>query len=126
MLKHRNDTSGNIMVNWSDESYRRPYNRIEVLGTKGKIIADRQEYRLYLREADSSSHFEKGWNIHYLPELEKGVRFSVRGSDYTNQLDHFIECIKQKNTETGCTFEDALRTDFVIEKIKKDFTMRNS
>jgi len=124
MLKHRNDASGNIMVNWSDESYRRPFNRIEVLGTKGKIIADRQEYRLYLREADSNSHFEKGWNIHYLPELEKGVRFSVRGSDYTNQLDHFIDCI-ENNRATLCTFADALRTDFVIEKIKKDFATRS-
>ena len=124
MLKHQNGTSGNIMVNWSDESYRRPFNRIEILGTKGKIIADRQEYRLYLREADSNSHFEKGWNIHYLPELEKGVRFSVRGSDYTNQLDHFIDCI-ENNRATLCTFADALRTDFVIEKIKKDFATRS-
>jgi len=125
MLKHHNvTTSGNIMVNWSDESYRRPFNRIEVFGTKGKIIADRQEYWLYLREVDNDSHFEKGWNIHYLPELEKGVRFSVRGSDYTNQLDHFIDCI-ENNRATLCTFADALRTDFVIEKIKKDFATRS-
>lgn len=123
-LEHDNGISGNIMVNWSDESYRKPFNRIEIFGTKGKIIADRQEYRLYLREVDSNSHFEKGWNIHYLPELEKGVRFSVRGSDYTNQLDHFIDCI-ENNRATLCTFADALRTDFVIEKIKKDFATRS-
>jgi len=124
MLKHKNSTSGSIMVNWSDESYRRPFNRIEVFGTKGKIIADRQEFRLYLREADNNSHFEKGWNIHYLPELEKGVRFSVRGSEFTSQLDHFIDCI-ENNRATLCTFADALRTDFVIEKIKRDFAARN-
>jgi len=126
MLKHKNSTSGNLMVCWSDESYRRPFNRIEVFGTKGKIIADRQEYRLYLREANNNSRFEKGWNIHYLPELEKGVRFSVRGSEFTNQLDHFIKCIKEKKTETACTFVDALRTDSVIEKIKQDFAARNN
>ena len=126
MLKHKNGTCGNIMVNWSDESYRRPFNRIEIFGTKGKIIADRQEYRLYLREVDNNSHFEKGWNIHYLPELEKGVRYSLRGSEFTNQLDHFFECIKKKKKETACTFADALRTDFVIEKIGKDFAARNS
>jgi len=125
MLKHHNGTSGNIMVNWSDGSYRKPFNRIEAFGTKGKIIADRQEYRLYLREANNNSRFEKGWNIHYLPELEKGVRFSVRGSEFTNQLDHFIKCIKEKKTKTACTFVDALRTDYVIDKIKRDFTARN-
>jgi predicted dehydrogenase len=125
-LKHCNGTTGNIMVNWSDESYRRPFNRIEIFGTKGKIVADRQEYRLYLRQPDGKDHFEKGWNIHYLPELEKGVRFSLRGSEFTNQLDHFIEGIRQKNTQTACTFADALRTDCVVEKIKKDFAARNA
>jgi len=125
-LEHKNGTSGNIMVNWSDESYRRPYNRIEVFGTKGKIIADRQEYRLYLRESDSNGNLQKGWNIRYLPELEKGVRISIRGSEFTDQLDHFIECIKEKKTNAACTFADGLRTDFVIEKIKEDFATRNN
>ena len=125
-LEHQNDLSGNIMVNWSDESYRKPYNRIEISGTKGKIIADRQEYRLYLREPESNSDFKKGWNIRYLPELEKGVRFSVRTSDLTNILDHFIRCIIEKKTETGCTFADALRTDIVIEKIKSDYAARRN
>ncbi|HUW19283.1 MAG TPA: Gfo/Idh/MocA family oxidoreductase [Sedimentisphaerales bacterium] len=125
-LEHRNGTSGNVMVNWSDASFRRPYNRIEILGTKGKIVADRQEYRLYLHEVDNNNGFEKGWNIHYLPELDKGVRFAVRGSEFTNQLDHFIECIKQNKTETMCTFADALQTDLVIEKIKTDFATRSN
>jgi predicted dehydrogenase len=126
MLKHHNGTTGNVMVNWSDDSYRRPFNRIEIFGTKGKLVADRQEYRLYLREPNGNGRFEKGWNIKYLPELEKGVRFSLRGSEFTNQLDHFIECISQKNTQTACTFADALRTDCVVEKIKKDFAGRNT
>lgn len=40
-LVHHGGIIGTVSVNWSDESYRRPYNRIEVLGEKGKIIADR-------------------------------------------------------------------------------------
>jgi predicted dehydrogenase len=47
------------------------------------------------------------------------VRFSVRGSDYTEQLDHFIECVKTGATPR-CTFADALRTDVVVERIRKD------
>ena len=125
-LKHQNGITGNIMANWSDESYRRPFNRIEVFGTNGKIIADRQEYRLYLREVDDKSHFEKGWHVHYLPKLEKAVRFSVRSSEFTHQLDHFIKCITERKTETACTFADAWHTDIIVGKIKKDFAVRDS
>jgi predicted dehydrogenase len=124
-LLHRNGVVGNIMVNWSDETYRKPYNRVEILGTKGKIVADRQEYRVYLAEASNDGHWEKGWNIRYLPDLEKGVRFSVRGGDYTHQLDHFIDCI-ENGTENICTFADGLRTDLVIDQIKKDFAARSN
>lgn len=125
-LMHPNNVSGNIMVNWSDESYRRPFNRIEIFGTQGKIVADRQEYRLYLRQADANGQHEKGWSIHYLPELDKGVRFSLRGSEFTNQLDHFIECIRNKKTQTACTFADAVHTDIVMKKIKADFAARSN
>jgi len=124
-LEHQDGVSGSIMATWSDRSYRRPFNRIEVFGTKGKIIADRQECRLYLEQANNDNHFEKGWNVRYLPELEEGVRFSVRGSEYTSQLDHFIDCIENKN-QSACTFADALRTDCVIEKVTKDFAARSN
>jgi predicted dehydrogenase len=123
-LIHNSGVSGSIMVNWSDASYRRPYNRIEIFGANGKIVADRQECRLYLRDIDADSIFKKGWDIHYLPELEKGTRFSLRGVEFTNQLDHFVECIKKQHTKTACTFEDGLRTDYVIEMIMNDFAER--
>jgi predicted dehydrogenase len=125
-LIHNSGVSGNIMVNWSDASYRRPYNRVEIFGTNGKIIADRQEYRLYLRDTGGKDNLKKGWDIHYLPELEKGTRFSLRGAEFTNQLDHFIECIKGHDAATVCTFSDALNADCVIEMIMKDFTERCS
>jgi predicted dehydrogenase len=118
-LRHASGVSGFVHINWSDETYRRPYNRLEVFGTRGKIVADRQELRVYLREPNFSAGLQQGWNVKYLPELEKGVRFSVRGSDYTEQLDHFIECIKT-GRPTRCTFADALRTDVVMDRIRED------
>lgn len=119
-LAHDSGVVGSVAVNWSDESYRRPYNRVEIVGDKGKIIADRQEFRLYLREEDSKGRFEKGWNVKYLPELEKGVRFIVRGPEFTEQLDHFVECVERRDMETVCSFNDALRTDRVMEMIRED------
>lgn len=119
-LVHHDGIVGSISVNWSDESYRRPYNRIEILGEKGKVIVDRQEFRLYLREDDPRGRFEKGWNVRYLPELEKGARFIVRGPEFTEQLDHFIDAVKNKNPNTRCTFEDASRTDRVMDMIREE------
>jgi hypothetical protein len=72
-----------------------------------------------LRNARPDIGLEQGWNIRNLAELEKGVRFSVRGSDYTDQLDHFIHCI-QASSKTRCSFADALRTDIVIDRIRED------
>lgn len=118
-LRHTNGVCGAVHINWSDESYRRPYNRLEVFGTAGKIVADRHELRIYLRERNAELGFECGWNQKYLPELERGVRFSVRGSDYTDQLDHFVDCLKAIKP-TRCTFADALRTDVVMDHIRRD------
>jgi scyllo-inositol 2-dehydrogenase (NADP+) len=118
-LRHGSGVSGVVSVNWSDESYRRPYNRLEIFGTMGKIVADRHELRVYLRESNSELGLERGWNQKYLPDLEGGVRFSVRGSDYTDQLDHFVECVRMRTT-SRCTFADAIRTDVVMERIRKD------
>jgi predicted dehydrogenase len=118
-LEHDNKVTGIVHVNWSDESYRRPYNRLEVFGTEGKIVADRQELRIYLRKARPDAGFGAGWSVKYLPEIEKGVRFTVRGADYTDQLDDFVDCIKNRR-RSRCTFADALRTDAVIEQIRHD------
>ena len=42
--------SGQLSVNWSDESFRKMSTKISVWGTNGRITADRQECQLYLRE----------------------------------------------------------------------------
>jgi predicted dehydrogenase len=119
-LLYDNGLSGHLMVNWSDETFRRPYNRIEIVGTKGKIVADRQECRLFLREADESKKYPKGWSVTYLPERQRHVRFDIRGTEFTAQLDHFIDCIQHRCGACVCTFADGLRADRVIEAIQED------
>ena len=117
---HPHDVSGNLIVNWSDETYRRPFNRMEIQGTRGKIIADRQELRIYVKEAIPEAGFQAGWNIRYLTDLAEGTYFELRGSEYTNQLHHFVACIKDRSRKVRCNFADALHTDFVIEQIFAD------
>lgn len=125
-LVYEQGFSGHLMVNWSDASYRRPYNRIEIVGTLGRIIADRQECRLYLRQTNQAGPFEQGWNVRYLPELVRPVRFNIRGTEFTAQLDHFIDCITGRSEDNVCTFADALRTDRVMEAIQSDSRNRKA
>ena len=107
-----------ISVNWSDESCRKPMNRIEIFGENGKIIADKHEFKVYLRE--SAGGFESGWTTRYITDFGGPVRFYVRGNEFTAQLDDFIECIANGRTKSGCSFADALETDRMIAGIIED------
>ena len=49
-LRYANGASGQLCVNWSDESYRKMSTKISVWGTQGRITADRQECQIFLRE----------------------------------------------------------------------------
>lgn len=117
---YNNGCSGTIMANWSDETFRKPTFIIKILGTKGKIVADYHSYKIFLKEADQANGFHKGWNIRYLTDLAKSVRFYVRGNEYTRQLDYFVDSIEQKRTDNVASFAEALKTDVVIEGIRKD------
>jgi predicted dehydrogenase len=110
---------GNLVVNWSDESYRRPFNRVEVFGDGGRIIADRQGYRIYLKDDVADGSFKKGWTVVELPSIAHPTRFELRGSEYTVQLDHFIDRILKKTQKRqACGFTDANRADSVMDDIR--------
>jgi predicted dehydrogenase len=112
--------SGNIMVNWSDESIRRPTNIVTIFGTHGKIIADKHAYKIYLRSDDPQNGFQKGWNTRYITDFSDNVRFYVRGNEFTRQLDYFIDCIEKKSAENLSSFSEAFRTDMIMQKIIAD------
>ena len=112
--------SGTVLANWSDESFRKPTNRIEIFGKKGKIIADQYSYKIFLKEDHQEKGFVKGWNTRYITDLAKSVRFDVRGRVYTRQLDYFIDCIEQERTDNISSFAEAIKTDLIMEEIRKD------
>jgi len=117
---YENGCTGTIMVNWSDESYRKPTNIVTIFGTRGKIIADKHAYKIYLKEADQANGFHQGWNTRYITDFAKSVRFYVRGNEFSRQLDYFVDCIEQKRTDNVASFAEALKTDVVMEEITKD------
>lgn len=119
-LLYDNGISGQLSVNWSDETYRKMLTQIEVYGTKGKVIADRQECKIYLRDGDRFGELTAGWNILYTTDLTKPVGFYLRGEEYSAQLDYFVESIKKNSTDNVNSFASALQTDITIDRLIND------
>jgi len=117
---YNNGYSGTIMVNWSDETYRKPTNIVTIFGTKGKIIADKHAYKIYLKEPNSDKGFHEGWNTRYITDFAKSVRFYVRGNEFTSQLDYFIDCIEEGRLDNISSFEEAHKTDVIMANIRQD------
>jgi predicted dehydrogenase len=111
---------GNLLVNWSDPSYRKPTYRFEAFGRKGKIIADLHSYKLFLQSRCSVNGFSEGWNHRYLTDFFQPVQFYLRGYEFTRQFEHFVDCILKGTPRTACSFEDGHATDIVIERLRKD------
>jgi predicted dehydrogenase len=110
-----------ISANWSDESFRKMSTKVSIWGSNGRIIADKQELQIYLRDGPNE-HFNlnKGWNTRFTTELTKEVWYYLRGEEYSAQVDHFVQNIKAGCVDTISTFRSALETDFVAAMMIKD------
>src|SRR5680860_370127 len=111
--------TGNMSVNWSDETYRKMSTSLTVLGKKGKIICDATEIKIYLKEHNSKEDLKQGWTIKDITDLAIPVDFYLRGEEYSAQIDHFIDQIQKRKKKAINTFEEALHTDRVIDMILK-------
>ncbi len=124
-LFYSNGLSGQIAANWSDESHRKMSTKVMVWGTNGKIVADRQELQVYLRDnSRAPDGFSKGWNTRYTTDLTEAVWFYLRGEEYSAQVNHFVETIKAGRTDTRSTFRSAVDTDLVTRAMVKDAERR--
>ena len=112
--------NGTLFVNWCDASCRKPMYRLELYGGNGKIIADLHAFKVFFNNEPDNDPYKKGWNIRYITEFFKPVRFYVRGLEFTRQLDYFIQGITTKRKENVCSFKEGLGADIVMEKITLD------
>jgi predicted dehydrogenase len=115
-----NDISGQLSVNWSDETHRKMTTSITVIGKNGKIICDATEIKIYLKEAVKKERLDKGWTMNYITDFAIPVNFYLRGEEYSAQIDNFVECVKNKKQSFYNTFEQGLYTDKVAEMIVTD------
>ncbi|MYM25904.1 Gfo/Idh/MocA family oxidoreductase [Duganella sp. FT135W] len=114
--------SAQLSVNWSDESFRKMSTKISIWGKQGRIVADRQEVQVYLRQADGlPAPYRQGWNVRYTTELTEPVDFYLRGEEYSAQLDYFVRCIEGKGAADNVnSFASAAATDRVISQLIAD------
>lgn len=117
-LHFNHGVSGQLAVNWSDESHRKMYTRLSVWGSNGRVMADRQECQIYLREPHAGlPDVSRGWTVRYTTELTAPVWYYLRGEEYSAQIDYFVESIKQRRVDGINNFRSALATDQTVAMI---------
>ena len=119
-LTLENGLSGQLSVNWSDESCRKMTTQITVVGKKGKMVADATELKIYLSKPDKDLNLDKGWTMLDITKLAPGIHYYLRGEEYSLQIDHFVSCMKNNISGSKSSFESAVVTDQVIEMLLND------
>lgn len=106
-----------LHVDWSDFTYRKPMMKIEIMGDKGKILADFYGYKIYLREENKDGGFPKGWTTVPMNMIPVKAAYYVRGVSFTNQLYTFADAIRDGVKAVGCSFREAADTQELIHNI---------
>lgn len=118
-LRWNDGPTAQLSVNWSDESHRKMSTKISLIGTNGRLYADRQECQAYLRKpVDGLDGYGEGWTVKYTTELTEDRWFYLRGEEYSAQLDEFVGAIgQQQGTARENSFASAAQTDRTMAMI---------
>lgn len=118
-LRWNEGPTAQLSVNWSDESHRKMSTKISLIGTNGRLYADRQECQAYLRKpVDGLDGYDAGWTVKYTTELTDDRWFYLRGEEYSAQLDDFIEAVAAgKKGAVQNDFASATETDKTMAMI---------
>jgi predicted dehydrogenase len=125
LLELSSKVSGILSVNWSDETYRKMSTSISIIGSKGKIICDANELKVYFNTSMFPDGYTRGWNVKYITDLTEPVNFYLRGEEYSSQIDYFIKAIQKKVPNTINNFQSAWLTDKVISLIRNSTNIEN-
>lgn len=118
-LRWDDGPTAQLSVNWSDESHRKMSTKISLIGTNGRLYADRQECQAYLRApVEGLDGYGTGWTVKYTTELTEDRWFYLRGEEYSAQIDEFVRAIQAGEgaaRENG--FASATQTDRTMAMI---------
>jgi predicted dehydrogenase len=125
-LHYADGATGQLAVNWSDESFRKMSTKVSVWGDNGRITADRQECQIYLRETSPAApDLAPGWTVRYTTELTEPVWYYLRGEEYSAQIDHFLRNVEAGHGDGLNSFRSALETDRLVNMILSEPTGRS-
>jgi len=111
--------TGQVSVNWSDESVRKMTTRITIWGDKGRLYVDRQELQLFCgANATPPAGYDRGWTVKYITELTPPVGYYLRGEEYSAQMEAFGAAIDSGQRLRDNDFRSSADTDFTIELIR--------
>jgi predicted dehydrogenase len=119
-VHYASGTTGQLAVNWSDETFRKMTTRVTLWGSNGKLYADRQELRVYLKDASAVPGYTDGWTIRYTTDLTEPVDYYLRGEEYSAQMWYFVDRVKNRATDNLNSFTNALQTDELIALLRED------
>lgn len=116
-LMHSNNIVGLNYINWSDSSVRKASINFEIMGTKGKILANRQELSIFLAEANEAQNLKKGWNQFYITDENTDVSYYLRGEDFSRQLESFSMLLNGEIDESPSSLYSASITDKLLKDV---------
>jgi len=114
-LLHNSGVVGFNYINWSDGSVRKATNSIEIMGTKGKILANKQEMSVFMEEENQELKLKKGWNQLYLTDENTNVHYYLRGEEFSLQMVAFSNLLDGRIDEPVSSLFTASITDKLLE-----------
>ena len=121
-LQFRDGPAAQLSVNWSDESHRKMTTSMTLIGTNGRLFADRQECRIYLRQPVAAlPDARKGWTVNHTTDLTEDPWFYLRGEEYSAQIDAFVGAVRDgRGRAVENDFASAAVTDRSLSMILAD------
>ena len=111
--------SGQVSVNWADQTARKMSTRMTIWGDGGKIAVDRQEIRIFIGAGGNPQPaYPSGWSIKYLTELSSHPVYYLRGEEYSLQIESFAQAIARSDGRSDNDFASAAVTDHTLEMIR--------
>lgn len=118
-LRFDNGVTGQVSVNWSDETMRKMTTRISIWGDGGKIVADRQELQVYVGATGRAPEgYNEGWTVRYITELTPPIDYYLRGEEYSAQIEAFAAAVADGDVDCVNDFGSAADTDATLEMIR--------
>jgi len=118
-LRFPDGVTGQVSVNWSDETMRKMTTRLTIWGDGGKIVADRQELQVYIGATGKAPEgYNQGWTVRYITDLTPPIDYYLRGEEYSAQMEAFGEATGLGTVECVNDFRSAAETDFTLELIR--------